>query len=304
MLAALLLVLIARPDTCSACLVRDREVVLCPPHAEEDREIVAREVKRLRSREPAEQLAALEAVAALTQAHANAPSPRVARVLAGGLEVAAPEVRKRAAELLGPPQHAPEAMRALLGALGEVDREVAAADEELQRHRKVPEPTSPKTSQEYWKELDRSLEAKTLAMKVQDVLHAALQWRDVLLERLGSFADDRVVAALARSQAIATTDAGLRSLLALGNRAALEALLAALARWQDTPAEASSEVAQQARARRGRLLQQGLADLAAKHGLLPCPEESARPHAAWLAWWKLHADAIPAALPGVRAPAW
>ena len=300
MLAVLLLMVLARPDRCEVCAVRDQVAVLCPPHAAEEREVLSRETKRLRSKDEAERLAALEAIAALTRAHENAPSSRVVTTLALGLRSATPAVRSRSAELLGPPQHATEAMRVLLDALGDVDREIAKAwKEALKAIEKMNGRDVTKMNAKQLKKLAK--ESGDAGGLLAGMLESQAT-KTVLVTRLAAFRDDRVVAAIVRSEETSVSDEGAFTLLALESRGAIEAVLDHLGRWEVTPVR-DSEEARQNHEKRGQVLKEGLAMLAGRRGL-PVPEVSQGAHLAWSNWWREHVASFPATLPGVRSPAW
>jgi hypothetical protein len=304
MLASALLAATLVLENCSACLVRGQEVVLCSPHAAEDRVVITREAKRVRSGDGDQSIAALEAIAALTRAHENAPSPRVVKALAAGLQHESLAVRRRAAELLGPPQHATDALRTLLAALKDLDAEVRATNEELRRALAGFGPAKPKKGSKKdgidLKELEGVLRATNESLEATTRGLQALGRRAVLAERLGDFPDDRVVEALVLSEEISASDAGTRSLLLLGSRPAIEAVLSSLESWEARPAP-TEEKAHASHAARGELVRGGLATLAARNGL-PLPDSPT--HAGWQAWWRTHGSTFPAALPGIRGPVW
>lgn len=298
-------------DTCPACLVREKEVVLCAPHAAEDREVVTRELKRVRSKNEEEQIAALEAIAALTRAHQNAPSPRVVKALAVGLDQDSLVVQATAGSLLGPPQHALDALDLLLDRLDRADRELAKILAEQRRLReKVPQPEpirAPYGSKQYWDELGEQLQRGTKeSLKLSAVLsraHAAVGLKSILVLALAEFPDDRAVAAVLRSEELLATDAGTVSLFALGSRPAVATALAAAARWHAEPVP-EDEKAREHRATRARFFQQALEELAQERGLLPCPVASELPLTEWQAWLERHRAALPESLPGLRSPVW
>ena len=82
MLAALFLAAVLSLDTCADCSSTGRDVKLCEPHALEERSTLTRESSGLKSKQSAAVIASLEAIAALTKPHTNAPSAKVAQALA------------------------------------------------------------------------------------------------------------------------------------------------------------------------------------------------------------------------------
>jgi len=112
---SLLALALACGDVCAQCRVDPRRTLLCAPHLEDELTTLREERSVMaRSKSTDDRLAALQRVAALTAAHANAPSPNVARFLADGLYDDSLDVRRRALALLLDGQHRDETIRGVL----------------------------------------------------------------------------------------------------------------------------------------------------------------------------------------------
>ena len=175
-------------QTCASCTLAKDHARLCAPHAEEERAAFARARKALVSKLETERVAALEALSRLTGAHVNAPSEKVARRIADALADESDAVRERAANLLGPPQHALVCLDSLLEALSAAERQMERLRKDEKSLRK--KSTGPRPSEKERKQLDADLASNERAQE------SLLAWRRTVLARLGLFRDERVVSVL------------------------------------------------------------------------------------------------------------
>lgn len=106
------------PEVCDDCSTRR----LCKPHAQAEAEALARLEPELDSEEAGVRMAALKELAALTEAHQNAPGQAVAERLAAALEDDSLRVRERALRLLTDGQHPEVTVEALTGVLGSFEK--------------------------------------------------------------------------------------------------------------------------------------------------------------------------------------
>jgi hypothetical protein len=106
----------ARAEVCAACSMADETARLCAAHEQAESAALARFAADIGGADSERAMAALEALAALTSAHDNAPSERVARALARGLESEDLGVRRTALRLLRNGQHQATARSAVMEA--------------------------------------------------------------------------------------------------------------------------------------------------------------------------------------------
>lgn len=300
-------------QSCPFCATEGRVVRLCEPHSTEERSALARERKRLDSKDPAARIAALEALAALTESHRNAPSERVAVRIASALGDEDFAVRSRAARLLGRPQHALTCLDALVEALGRTVQEHDSANAEYE-----------KLGSKLRGKLSDKRRADLVAdRKTCDELRRALgRWRLELVERLANFLDDRAVDAILAHTHRNLLTGGDVALLRLGNQKAVRALAESF-EGCDRNLEIVAREAADWQARAPGLMTAGLAlalkvqeDLKAlsvsvrqdlvtllvERGLKP-PDVGAS-SAVWRTWIDQNIQAFPEHLPGLSAPAW
>ncbi|MCC7015156.1 MAG: hypothetical protein IT454_21525 [Planctomycetes bacterium] len=111
----LALLLSQQTSNCPDCRNDPRRPLLCSAHLEAETTLL-REQRALlaRSKDIDERLAAIDKVAALTRAHANVPSPVVARFLADALRDESLAVRRSALARLLDGQHHDETVRGVL----------------------------------------------------------------------------------------------------------------------------------------------------------------------------------------------
>jgi hypothetical protein len=320
MLAALFLTWFQVGEPCAACSTAGKEVRVCAPHAEEERKVFASAGRSLSSRDSAERIAGLEELARLTFTHVNAPSKRLAERLASALDDDSLEVRKRAAELLGPPQNAVVAMGALLGAFkaseGERDKVQKRQQRLVERQRGPQSPDGKKL-----KEL--KLEEGECARQ----LEALVGWRSVLLGQLVRFPDERVVDAILKEPR-GFDFGGNEALAQLGTQRAWTGVVASIGAWeqeligwesmlrnmegavsgyskdlQDAFLGVFREQVEKVRAAGAAHLPE-LARLAREHQLGPTPERNERRHEEWERWLANNRAAMLEKLPGVNSPVW
>ncbi len=312
MLATFVLTLAAL-DTCASCRMELQASFLCEPHAEAERAALARETRRLAAKEEAERLAALDALAALTEAHTNAPSERVAKRIAQALDDDSLAVRARAVERLGRPQHALVAVDALTEALEDAWK---LKREWGKEYKGLVERSTDKLSDAKREKL--GAERAALGARIDDLnaLHRQL------VTRLAEFPDERALDAILANTARNLIFEDGEALARIGTRRALDAFvdgiriaednLASLARERDEVVEKANGIttlatavavaaydsaAERVAARRARLV-----ELLAERGLVaPGPSATVRDWGRWLAE---NRDAIPDRLPGITSPAW
>jgi len=301
-------------ESCSACSTVGRIVKLCEPHAAQERAALTREGTRLGSKDAAARMAALDVLAALTEAHTNAPSARVAERLASALDDGDLGVRSHATSLLGPPQHALVSLDALVDALARIGKEHASLNDEYDElSEKLRRKLSDKRRVDLLADLEACDERRT----------ALVQWRLELVDRLATFPDDRAVDAILAHTHRNLLTGGDEALVRLGNRAAVRALAESFAGCDGNLATAEKEAADwKARASPGTTtagvaltqmalenlrassarVRQNLVTLLAERGL-SAPGMNAS-SAVWRTWIDENIQAFPEHLPGLSSPAW
>lgn len=291
MIAALVLAVLLTLDVCDACRVEAGVVHLCAPHASSEKKALTACGKGLRAKGEPQRVAALEALAAETEKHVNAPTTKVVELLARGTTDESFVVRTRAVELLGPPQHGPAALEALLVTLRELDQEMKRWLKEREK-------------------LDLELGSES-QMKAQmerflssNESHAVLRaWGDAIVAQLARFPDDAAVDGIVGSSwGLASPGAG-RALLALGSAPAVRGAVLKLTGMQEGFARRTGSRDAAKEAQELRALHDELAAFAASRSL-PAPAWSAAPADAWKSWLAEHESAFAEHLPGVRSPAW
>lgn len=121
----------AQGAPCGECRVQARRVMLCTEHATEETSVL-REVRAVLAKGgEAERIVALERAAALTAAHPQAPSPAVARLLAGSVGDVSLRVRRKALVLLAEGQNHEEAVRGVLDGWKEAQKTWRVLDAKL-----------------------------------------------------------------------------------------------------------------------------------------------------------------------------
>ncbi len=314
MLATLISFALFSFGSCSTCATTGRDVRLCAAHAAEERAVLGREGLRLGSKDLATQIAALDALAALTEAHANAPSAQVAERIASALDDTSFELQTHAASLLGPPQHAVISLEALVEALAHAKKEQLPLNVEY-------DALNGKLAGKLQDKRRAELRA---ALKSCDDRRVALgRWRHFLVARLALFKDDRSVDAI-----LAHTFRNLLSgdgdtLLLLGNRNAVRALIESFSACDRDLMNADKQLAEQKSARKdqSRTLGDALAEVAvenmhkastaARQALitsfaargLTAPAADAD-SATWKKWIEQNLESFPDHLPGITSPAW
>jgi hypothetical protein len=208
-------------------------------------------------------------------------------------------VRTRAVELLGPPQHGPAALEALIGTLREHDEEMARWIEERGKLDLDPIDRNPTGKQ---LEKRKAQTAELAALNERHELTRA--WGGTIAVQLGHFPDDAAVTAILASSWAQAAPGAQRSLLALGSAAAVRGAVEHLGGVQAAYArrpDALRDDAEQEQALRA--LHADLAAFASARGL-PAPAWDPAPAEAWTRWLAEHAGGFPEHLPGVRSPAW
>ena len=259
------LVLAAALDECEACKPKK----LCVEHAEREREVISEREPELESEDPAERTAALRALAALSEDHANAPSKEAARLLSAALEDESLTVRAVAAELLARGQDPETAVGGLVGLLEDIQRGLGRGDlvASIQR--------------------DESPAAASEAMEyLQRVLRAA-----------GGLPDDRTAGALkdvlvalpweTRGQPLGR--AAVEAVLELGVQDGVEAVIGLLDPFEETP-----EV---------RSVHEALATFARLSELEDPPAWGPNARSDWRGWEKRNVRRLPKRIGRMELPA-
>jgi|GEM_PF-3510141 len=104
------------PRDCIECSMEKGRVSLCPPHRNEEASVLREAKKGFASKSTLARRDAMKAAAQLTDAHANAPSPKVASLLCEGLTDESMKVRELALGHLLEGQHPETTVRGLLEA--------------------------------------------------------------------------------------------------------------------------------------------------------------------------------------------
>jgi len=314
MLVSFFVAVLLSLDTCSDCSCVGRDVKLCVPHAALERSTLDREGQGMKAKHEAAAIASLEAIAALTQQHSNAPSAKVAETLAAALEHESWSVRQRAAELLGPPQHAEIGLEALVRALADTKQHFSRTAAELRA-------LDTKLAGKLPDKRREVLDAERKACEERKV--ALAKWRRTLSARLALFPDDRAVDAILASTSrnlVLNSDVAL---VRLGNKKAVRALQESFDNGDKNIADIEKELANRdaARGNRPKTLGEAMeglvvarmqeARLLAQNELMAAFAErglsSPGPGAytsAWKKWIDQNLGAFPEHLPGVSGAAW
>lgn len=200
LISTALLSFVAGPiEECDACSPLPN-LELCAPHYTEELEGLSRWKQQLDSKDESERIEALEAVAALTSSHTNAPSPRVAELLALRVEDEVSAVRVRAIELLVESQHPPIALSTILKAIPSVKSEQEKLNKQLQDSTKGQ--SKKKVGGNSKEEMLASIEAMQKAIEEQQALVQEMIEVDsvfsALVKGLGRLPDDRAVSMLVK----------------------------------------------------------------------------------------------------------
>ena len=201
----------AAADDCGAC----ERGKLCAPHTEEERAVLEQLAPALASKAISERIDALREVAELTMEHENAPSEAVAKVLAAGCADESLRVRSIAIDLLTEGQEPETAVVGITLVLAEIHKGYAGGN-------LVPTLTG---------------EEMTPASVAQ-----AMRYLRLTLRVAGRVRDDKVAGLLVRILKITPTEmrgqpvamATCDSLLELGTRDSVAAVVRHLTPWEDT----------------------------------------------------------------------
>jgi hypothetical protein len=288
-------------------------VKLCEPHAAAEQAAFTEEGRLLVSKHAVERMKALNALAALTEAHTNAPSARVAKRIASALDDGDMEVRTYALGLLCRPQHARASLDALVDALARTKREQDTLTADCgslwgRLLAKSSEKGRAELGVEFWACIERR--------------EALGRWRLALLDRLATFPDDRAVEAILEHTHRNLLLGGDEALVQLGSRKAIRALIesfegcdrnldvarkkveawkAGYRGWRTHGSALSEEALGNLHERYVRV-REGLVTRFAEHGLIAPPAMADT--AVWCAWIEKNLDVFPERLPGLASPAW
>ena len=193
-IATLTLALTAAADDCESCVPGKRVAKLCEPHAAAEEAAISEYSTALRAKSPKDRIAALRALAAVTQTHANAPSAKLVKTLAKGLKDDAGSVRLETVKLLRD-QHPEAALLALiplvkphLKTLKKVKEQRNKIDADI-RIRRL------ETPRRAWSERDQAKEDKdTAELAALDAEREALdEMSNTIAHNLSAYPDGRAI---------------------------------------------------------------------------------------------------------------
>ncbi len=249
--------LLAALDVCDNC----RADKLCRPHAEHEQAEIERLRPALESEDADERIEALEELAALSLEHENAPGEDAAVLLAAALEDVSLHVREEALLLLTDGQHPEVTVAAVVDVL-----------EGFKRH--------------MWTLVETLMGPDQRGGTTAD----AMRYLETAMRVSGNVRDDRVVKALAavllampdemRGEPVAM--AATRSLLDLGTRNAVQAVLRQFRPWTDD--------------HKMLPIQEALREFATDLGSEDVPEIGPDARDAWDRWLKKHSRDLPTKL--------
>jgi hypothetical protein len=318
MIAAVLLGISHWLDTCPACILAGNEVKLCETHLAEEHSVLAQQSRRLRSKDEAERMSALDAVAALTHAHLNAPSERVVDVIASSLEDDSYAVRRHATELLGRPQNADAVLAAMSKAISLAETERKDLDQQESKIRKKAESKLKDKAR-----ADLEMDLADCAKK-RDVL---LAWRAKILDQLALIPDDRAVEIIRGQTPRDLVLGGNEALARLGSLGAMHGVVESIEAWDKKLSEIKKRISDQKddpKADGNQMTTLGMTRLEFEYqtarlpgmvvftdvsktllerGILP-PTMLEGHHQEWREWVEQHPELFPEHLPGVHSPAW
>ena len=310
-------------DDCSDCVPGARAAKLCPPHLEAEKEGLEACQAVLKKGDAVARLAALRELAALTEAHANAPSPRVAKTLARGLKDEAPGVVLISIELLGD-QHPGAAIDAyadfgkdLIKAFEKANKQASSLNHDI-RMRELSADGATKGSARKRQREDQQ-ELRDLEEQLGELERIA----EALGPRLGALRDDRIARVLVELSEQTWNEPVAAALSRMGTRAAAERLHEDLDtflflygsaerfrdlveedadRFPDTNPEEHRERAAQLE-RQARAHHDLLTALATEAGLTEgLPEFSSGARKAWDAWYEASHKELPRSVGRMKMP--
>ena len=292
-----------RGEECANCNVVVEKVVLCEAHLAEEHRVFREQRDNLTDRDEAARIAALEACAGTTHAHVNAPSERVALLLAKSLKDPSYAVRVRATQLMVSPQNAIVCLDELLRALPRVIKaEDVLRKKASKLHRKFlkAEPGKAKNG------------IKERLEPVRAEVKALADWHQVVFDTLLLYSDERVIHALLEHRAPSNIfrtrveETIVEALLRLGSQTAVKAIIRTIDEWEKElgrlrrhPRTALEDLEFKAHEAHGTVLSLRLRALLAEAGkdveligdLLPLRD-----------WLTLNLGLFPEKLPGVTSP--
>jgi len=243
------------PEQCDACQ-GDHEVVLCDAHLARETEVLKAQKPKLERRSEKRRIEAMEEIAALTQAHSNAPSPTVARLLGSMLVVESTLVKKRAAELLADGQHRRTTLEMMIAAVDPLTREL---EEQMERFLELEAVVTRESPKKKGKEvtlddLQEKIDALDEAMVLDEKLEALNETRGAFARCLATIPDDRSIAALEKlllpDEMRLNREVVVESLLAFGTASSVEPVIGSLKPFVKMLRETEDQVK---KARRTRL---------------------------------------------------
>jgi len=284
---SLALFLMTAPDECGACSVEAEKVTLCGDHAREEVLVLKRERRNFEKADTDEQkLTALRAIAALTDAHTNAPSSGVPKALVMGLTDPSDAVGAAALALYAPPQNPRAALDVLLDT----------------RRKLLPKITLDVPKGGGKSSLGGIIRSSEKAIAEAEAAIPLARAVADIERHLASFPDERVVKVLREDLEVPSRAAS--TLARLGTWTSLEPLRRALDAqtepWAVTwPPRRDGSVSTYPHP--GAELVAALEALAQRHGLTPVAEDKRRSGPDWSAWLTANRATFPERLPGVGA---
>lgn len=242
------------PEQCDACQ-SDPEVVLCEAHLARETEVLKAQRRELERLSEERRITAMEAIAALTQAHSNAPSPTVARVLGSMLVVESTLVRTRAAELLADGQHQRTTLEMMTAAVDPLVRDLQKQTERYLELEAVvtKEGTKKKGKEATLDDLQEKLDALDEAMALDEKLGAMNETRGAFARCLATIPDDRSIAALEKlllpDELRLNREVVVESLLLFGTVSSVELVIGSLKPFVKMLRETEARVKKERRAR-------------------------------------------------------
>lgn len=207
---------------------------LCTSHESDEVELISKLRPKLDSTEERVRILALKRIAALTREHSNAPSIRVAELLASRAESESTQVRVRAISLLGDGQHPEVAVKETLRIVGKVQSQAVEVEGSFRKIMESGEPTAnPNSPGQDVEDVIAKLEERKAVIESLMELESL---REALIRSMGGLRDDRVTKMLLQMEAVDAEYLGVSSihdaLLAHGTQAGVRRVIEAFRDWE------------------------------------------------------------------------
>lgn len=320
-LALLFPIVSLAPADCPDCLPGTRKAKLCEPHADAEKAELKACASGLKKKVSEERLAALRELAALTEEHANAPSPMLVKTLARGLGDEEDEVVLGTIELLGG-QHPEAVLGAYSAYVKKLDKRSADLIKSADKVHARQEKRSSKRTKDPVKRRREELEDEAELKELREEADALDRIIDGMSAQLGKMRDDRAVRALDAMLELGGRETTRNALAELGNVDAAEALLRDLERHvgrfetfagvRRSLGEAAELTGQEVDTEIEKLYEDARKPVAEAHAALTKVAESVKlggprelnPEVgeAWSKWMKLNGESLPPAFGRMRMP--